>query len=245
MTIRRYHFIIFICLFFIIYPLTKVYESKISFSSADFYLKSRNYRQVALTFDDGPHKDFTKAIVDILNKYNVKATFFLVGKQVEKYPELVKYICQNSDSKIANHTYSHKNLTLLSPLQIESELLATQELLYNISTSSDKVINYFRPPGGHFCTKVVSVAERLGYKIVLWSIFTNDHQRNVTKRDILQKIRSSTNGNEEIVLLHSGSNVTLECLPEIIEFFKNNGYKFVTVDEILEDETDNGVGLWQ
>lgn len=236
MILKRIDIMVFFILLFLFLNPSKVYEEKICF----VHKLQRTIKQVALTFDDGPHPGYTTKIVDILKEYNVKATFFLVGKQVEKYPELVKYICENSDSKIANHTYSHKNLVSLSTEQIEEELLKTQNLLHSQVGRSDRILTYFRPPGGHFNTKVVSVAEKLGFKVAMWSVFTNDHTPNMTEEKLLSVIQTETKSNKEIILLHSGSDVTIKCLPKIINFLKENEYEFATVDEILSNnETYN------
>lgn len=236
MTIRRLHIILFAVIFYSVFSPTKICESKISFQLVS-PCQNTILKKVALTFDDGPHPGYTQAIIEILKKFDIKATFFLVGKQVEKYPWLVKYIIENSRSKIANHTYSHKNLTLLNTKQILEELLKTQDILCKEVGSSDRLIPYFRPPGGHFNSRVVSTAEKIGLKMVLWSVFTNDHNPAVTKEKLLKTVQDLVNSEKEIILLHSGSRVTLEVLPEIIKFLKENGYEFVTVDEILNDET--------
>lgn len=231
MVIRRIHIIIITTFVILLNFVDKTYEEKIC------VVPRTTFKQVALTFDDGPHPGYTQSIVKILNQFNVKATFFLVGKQVERYPWLVRYIIENSDSKIGNHTYSHKNLKLLTTQQIEEELLKTHKLLCERNDTLDKIIPYFRPPGGHFDTRVLSTAEKLGFKMVLWSVFTNDHSPAITKEQLLNTIKKSVTSDKEIILLHSGSKATLEALPEIISFLKANDYKFVTVDEILNDET--------
>jgi len=192
------------------------------------------FKKIALTFDDGPHPYYTEKILEILSKYNIKATFFLVGKQIEKYPQIFKLLLNNKNYKIGNHTYSHKNLTKLPSEEVYSELLKTQSLMLSLSSGSDgNVSYYFRPPGGHYNQEVMKIAKKLGLRIILWSVFTNDHLPTITKQDLLNSIDNLCNGDKEIILLHSGSQVTLEALEDIIKLLKDKGYNFVNIDEII------------
>lgn len=245
LTIRRVHIMIFTYFLFLFFSTEKIFEEKIPETKHNFY--KQNIKQVALTFDDGPHPYFTQKIIEILNLNNIKATFFIVGKQAEKHQNLVRYIFENSNSKVANHTYSHKNLTKLSYYQIREELAKTQEILLSLAQENykNRVIPYFRPPGGNYDNKVLSIANEIGLKVVLWSIFTNDHLPTTKKDEILYCIYSSLNSDKEIILLHSGSVATLEALQDIIDFLKQQNYEFVTIDEILTNETDIVNRLWQ
>lgn len=235
MIIRRYHIIILTTSVFIF--LTKIYihEEKLP----EFTHNKPSTKYVCLTFDDGPHPYYTKKIVDILKEENVKATFFLVGKQVEKHPDLVEYILSYSNAKVANHTYTHKNLTKMSLEEIKEEINKTQKLL--LKTSLDKslknVIPYVRPPGGNYDEKVFQAIKELGYNLALWSVFPNDLLCK-NKQDIIKKIDEQTRSNKEIILLHSGNQITLEALPDIIKLLKNKGYEFINIDEI-DYETHN------
>lgn len=221
--VQRYHIILFFLIIFIFSP-GKIFEEKISFPAGKI-------KFVALTFDDGPHPYYTREIVKILNKYGVRATFFFVGKQVEKYPELVKFVSENSNCKIGNHTYFHKDLTKLSPIEIYDELYNTQELLYKLVDKDDAIIPYFRPPGGKYNHSVEKIARILNLRQVLWTVFTNDHINN-SKIELIKKIDTLCTGDREIILLHSGRDATLHALEDIMALLISKGYHFVTVDEI-------------
>jgi len=190
---------------------------------------------VALTFDDGPHPYYTLELVRILNKYNIPATFFFVGKQMKKYPEIVRFVLSNSKCKVANHTYSHKNLTCLSEENIFEDLYETNKILRSFNYGNDKILQFFRPPGGNFNNKVIEVAKTLNLQMVLWSVFTNDHT-NISKKELLTKINKYCRDEKEIILLHSGIANTLNSLEDIIQSLYLKGYKFVTVDEIIYGE---------
>lgn len=236
MIVRRFHIIILTTLFFIVFSKEYIFEEKIPEFTTTQPLKTR---YVCLTFDDGPHPYYTKKIVDILKEENIKATFFLVGKQVEKYPELVEYILSYSNTKVANHTYNHRNLTKMSSEEIKEEITKTQHLL--LKTSSDKslrnVISFVRPPGGNYNDRVFQVIKELGYSLALWTVFPNDLLCK-NKQDIIRKIDEQTKSDREVILLHSGNQLTLEALPDIIKLLKNKGYEFINIDE-FEYETYN------
>lgn len=216
----------FIILVLVFYK-TPAYEEKFSFYGY------KSCKVVALTFDDGPHPYYTIEIVKVLNKYHIPATFFFVGKQVEKYPEIVRYILENSQCKVANHTYSHKNLSTLSKDEIFNELYATSKVLESIN--SEKVLKCFRPPGGNFSNEVLEVANRLGLRMVLWSVFTNDHT-DISREKLISVINNGCVSDKEIILLHSGKDTTLYSLEEIIRLLYLKGYNFVSVDEIIYNE---------
>ncbi len=227
--LRRYHIIILFTFLMISIYRSPAYEEKFNPERVKYS------KVVALTFDDGPHPYYTLELVRLLVKYNVPATFFFVGKQVEKYPEIVEYITQNSLFKVANHTYSHDNLTKLSEEQIFNELYSTDKIFRSIVKDDSKVLRIFRPPGGRFDEKVLKVANSMNIKMVLWTIFTNDHL-NIPKKKLISKIEDYCVSDKEIILLHSGVIETLNAIEEIIRLLYFKGYKFVTVDEIVYGE---------
>lgn len=182
-------------------------------------------KKIFLTFDDGPHPGYTEKLLVILKKKQVPATFFVVGKQVEKYPELLKKIFQDGH-EIANHSYSHRDLRSLSSAERQLELSKTHELVESMTEQS---MRYFRPPGGQYNQEVVSSAKERGYEMVLWTVFAGDHENppaSLIKKRVLREAADSS-----IVLLHSGIENTLLALPEIIETLKKRGYRFVTLSD--------------
>lgn len=188
----------------------------------------RSIKQVALTFDDGPHPAYTPKILAILNRFNVKATFFLVGEMAEKYPDLVRAEVAAGHS-IANHTYHHVNLLRIPPGAVATEIQACGDVLQAIAGRS---IRLFRPPGGDYNRQVAEVAEALGYTTVLWTDDPGDYA-NPGKRTIEQRVLRAI-GNGGIILVHDGIQQTVDVLPTIIRYLKRNGYQFVTVDEMLK-----------
>lgn len=184
----------------------------------------------ALTFDDGPDDKYTSDILDILKKYNVKATFFVVGENIEKNHDLLIREL-NEGHEIANHTYTHPDLKGCGELQIVSEILSTGETIKKIT---NKTPMYFRPPKGIFTKETVAIADLYGYKTVLWNICV-EHRESKTVKAMAQRILDKAKPGI-IILAHDGRldrTKTVKAIPLIIEGYKKKGYTFVTLDELL------------
>lgn len=192
---------------------------------------------VALTFDDGPSPKYTPRVLDILRKEEVKATFFLVGKHVEKYPDLAKRIVEEGH-EIGNHTYSHRDL-----------VPATRKVIIKEVKKAEKVIEeacgvrpiFLRPPRGIYSNAVRKLLLNLGYIILLWSLSSLDWS-GASPKLILSRVKRYV-GRGSIILFHdSGALIKPEggsrenmvkALPEVIKYLKNSGYKFVTISELV------------
>lgn len=187
-------------------------------------------KQIALTFDDGPHPVRTPEILDILDRYSIKATFFLIGENIEYYPEVVKREIM-SGHEIGNHTYSHAQLDKLTKAEIENEITKFENSLLK---HYDYCPSLIRPPCGSFGDSFKTAVEDLNYKIILWSIDTRDWSHTpadkITK-NILSKAKSG-----DIILMHdyiTGTSPTPQVLETIIPKLLEEGYEFVTVSELL------------
>lgn len=206
--------------------------SAISVNKPVYKSKNCEEKKIALTFDDGPHPVKTKEILEVLDKHNVKATFFVLGINVKNYPSIMNLISKNGH-EIGNHTYSHKRLKGKSKKTIEKELLKTD---IEIMTNNGSKTNLIRPPCGEYDDNLVDIAIEKDYKIVLWNIDTRDWAHS-TKDDIINNIIKNIKGGD-IVLFHdylSGENNTVEALDTIIPILKDKGYEFVTVGELLKN----------
>lgn len=184
-------------------------------------------RQVALTFDDGPHPAYTPRLLEILERYHAPATFFLVGEMAARYPDLVRAeLAAGHD--LGNHTFHHVNLTRIPDEDIAAEIRACGDVLTSITGSRPHL---FRPPGGDYDRRVAEVAETLGYTMVLWTDDPGDYASpgdRLIEQRVLQRI-----GNGGIVLIHDGVEETIEILPQILQALHDRGYGFVTIDEML------------
>ena len=187
---------------------------------------------VALTFDDGPHPEYTPQILDILDKYGVKATFFVVGENAEAYPEIVRRII-DSGHEIGNHTWSHKQMNSLSKEQIQKEITKTQDFLKESFNYSPVL---FRPPGGGEYTFAKETAEALGCKYVLWAWRTDSKDWACPDAGTISQTVLSTVTEGDIVLLHDyvgGKSSTPQAVAQIIPRLLAQGYSLDTVSGLL------------
>jgi len=184
---------------------------------------------VALTFDDGPLNDTTPEILDILKEKNVKATFFVVGERVKRFPMLVQQEIE-AGHEVGAHTYSHPNLTKLSKDQLEEEMDKTEKV---ISTVAPKP-HLFRPPGGAYNDAIIKLTRDKGYRVILWSIDTQDW-RSPPVGDIVNSVLKNIKPGS-IILLHDGKSPspTPEAVKFIIDDLRSLGYEFVTASELLQ-----------
>ncbi len=190
-------------------------------------------RQVALTFDDVPDPRFTPQVLDVLKKYNVKATFFIVGKRAEKHPALVKRMVREGHI-MGNHSYSHPEFSKLTMNDFRKQILHTGDIIHNLTGYTPKMI---RPPYGDINEKQLQWAQKQQYSIVNWNVDSLDW-KGLSKDEVKQNILSAVKPGS-IVLQHAGGGVgsnlqgTIDALPEIIEELRARGYSLVTLDEML------------
>ena len=198
--------------------------------------------QVAITFDDGPDPEWTPQILDILKAANVKAAFFLVGANAEKYPALVRRIVEEGH-EIGNHTYYHPNLALCWPEHIRLELNATQLLLETITGRSTTL---FRPPyaADTSPSKVselmpLNLAQEMGYLVVLENIDPQDWARPGADV-ILQRVKQQRHDGSIILLHDAGGDreQTVEALPKILDYLKARGDTVVSLGTLLGTTRD-------
>jgi len=199
--------------------------------------------QVVLTFDDGPDPKWTPLILDILKQRNIKATFFLVGRQAEDYPGLVRRIVDEGH-EIGSHTYTHANLSAISKEQISIELNATQFLLESITGRSTTL---FRPPYNadsrpsniDELEPLKVVQEQFGYLIILESVDPEDWARPGTD-EIVQRVKQQRHMGNVVLLHDAGGNrsQTVEALPRIIDYLQTRGDKIVSFSQLLNIPRD-------
>lgn len=191
--------------------------------------QAQDQKRVALTFDDGPSEKHTKEILDLLDQYHVKATFFVVGSNVCKNPDLLRLEVEKGH-EIGNHTFTHPHLKKIDRVSLEDELQKTADAVYAIS---GKQIRLFRPPEGYRSDAVASATQNLGYQLVYWTIDTTDWAHNST-RNIVETVKKNVKDGS-IILMHDyivGESNTADSLRQIIPYLQEQGYRFVTVSEL-------------
>ncbi|WPO80154.1 polysaccharide deacetylase family protein [Flavobacterium sp. KACC 22761] len=188
---------------------------------------SETEKKIALTFDDGP-SEFTLEVLELLKKNNAKATFFCIGKNIEKHPEILQKIISEGHL-VGNHSYSHsKFFDFYNAKKITEELQKTDKLLEKFTS---KKINFFRPPYGVTTPSIRRALKVTGHKVIGWNIRSLDGGTKNTEL-ILNRIkkRISPGG---IVLLHDTAPHSVLVLEQFLQFLQQNNYKVVSVEELL------------
>jgi peptidoglycan-N-acetylglucosamine deacetylase len=188
--------------------------------------------EIALTFDDGPNPYYTPQILAILQKYGVRATFFDVGYLVADYPNIVR-MEYDQQNVVANHSWSHPVLTNLSAQEIQSQLTSTTN---SIQAAIGVRPTFFRPPYGAVNSTVLAQASNLHYTTVMWDGSAEDWSLPGTKAIVSKTLSYARNG--AILLLHDGGGnreQTVVALPIIITTLKSRGFKFVTIQQLVDD----------
>lgn len=192
---------------------------------------NKNKRLVALTFDDGPSSK-TKEIVDLLNSYNIKATFFLLGERLELYPYAVIYI-KSYNHELGNHSYSHPDFKLLSTYEAIDEIYKTNKVIYKLTNSYPIS---FRFPYGSYNDYILSYID---LPIVLWNVDSLDwkyQNYNIIVNNVLKNLHD-----ESVILFHDSTSYKKEAIIFVIEFLLENDYKFVTVSELFDFQNNENV----
>jgi peptidoglycan/xylan/chitin deacetylase (PgdA/CDA1 family) len=209
-----------------------------------YYTSKTSDKVVALTFDDGPNEPYTSQILDILDSYGVKATFFVVGKNVELYPETVRRIVAEGDV-LGNHTYSHKANHAVT-VGGDNDIELAQEAIFNVTGFKPHL---YRPPHGKKSPWELKYLKREELVEVTWSAAANEAHDELlfgasVPEEVAKEIISKAKPGR-IILLHDGygtnhgdaksdKSLTVKVLPSIIEELQKEGYRFVNVPELLD-----------
>ena len=199
---------------------------------------SSDEKLIALTFDDGPHKTYTNRVLDILEKNNATATFFLVGYNIENNVETIKR-AHNMGCEIANHSLSHKNLMKITPEEISEQVKGPNNLVKSLA---DVDIKLFRAPGGNY----KGVTDKIGMPLIQWSIDTedwkykdaahkdrNEEQRNADLRKIADRVIEKADKGD-IVLMHDIYGFTADLCEIVVPGLVEKGFRIVSVSEMYE-----------
>jgi peptidoglycan-N-acetylglucosamine deacetylase len=192
---------------------------------------------IAITFDDGPHSQNTPRLLDMLRARNIKATFFVVGRNVDLYPGIARQIVAEGH-EIASHTYTHRLLTKMGDDQVRQELDKTRDAIVKATGVQPRVM---RPPYGALLQRQREwVHAEYGYPTVLWSVDPNDWQRPGSAA-ICSRILTQTSSGA-IILAHDIHVGTVDAMPATLDGLLKKGYKFVTVSQLLAMQSSGGNG---
>ena len=188
------------------------------------YFEKKNRKVVALTFDDGPNPATTNQALDTLSKYGIKATFFVLGKNVSGNEEILKRM-KSDGHVIGNHSWSHPVLSKLSLDEAKKQITDTEDALAKVLGSSSKLM---RPPYGAITD---DIRNSLDLSFIMWDVDSLDW-KSKNEASILTEIQRQVK-NGSIILMHDIHVETVNALPKVIDYLKEQGYEFVTVPEML------------
>ena len=193
------------------------------------YSVETDEKKVALSFDAAWGNEDTQQILDTLEKYNVKVTFFMTGGWVEKYPEDVEKICA-AGHDLGNHSENHKNMSQLADEECQSELMKVHEKVKELTGVE---MELFRPPYGDYDNEVIKNAKDCGYYTIQWDVDSLDW-KDYGVDSIIKTVTEHKNlQNGSIILMHNGAKYTAEALPKVIEKLQSMGYEIVPISELI------------
>ncbi len=191
-------------------------------------------KRLALTFDDGPHPRHTPRVLELLQRKNVRATFFVVGKRVKRFPELLQRTVELGH-EIGNHSYHHWPLPMMPTPMMRRELSVTHEL---ITAAAGITPRFMRPPRGWFDARVLRIARSMGYEPVIGSVHPQDSRRPGASV-IIDRVRERIEPGA-IIILHDGGwrlgvdrTQTIRAADRLIDELQQSGYRFETMSELL------------
>lgn len=203
----------------------------------NFFLKSiskgnSDGNKIALTFDDGPHPEFTPKVLELLEKYNAKATFFCVGKNIKKHPEILLKIFQNQHI-IGNHSFSHSTKIDFNDKQGWLDEMNSTDI--EIQRIIGKKTLFFRPPFGVTTPHLANAIQKTKHKVIGWNVRSFDTVANHNSDKIVKKILAKTKSGS-IILLHDHLPGIVPILEQLLPELQKRNFTFVTVDELINSK---------
>lgn len=225
-----FHFVAifcFICLVILNYNNSQsVFRSEV-LNNLPIYSVDIDKKVCALTFDAAWGAEDTDRLIEILDSYNVKATFFVVGEWVDKYPDAVKKLSK-AGHDIMNHSDTHKYMTKLSNAELLKEVENCSKKIEGIT---NKKVNLFRAPYGDYNGNVVNKLKDIGYYTIQWDVDSLDW-KDLSADEIITRVTENTK-NGSIILFHNAAKNTPDALPSIIENLKDRGFEFEKVNKLI------------
>lgn len=209
-------------------PVKRTLETLIDNRLADYHMPPKMPGDILLTFDDGPHPEYTERLLDLLDEYGARAVFFIIGQRAEKRPDLVK-ACLDRGHAIANHTYTHLDDGIggrYSRPQVSDDIAKCSDLVQRVTGQATRL---FRPPRGELNTKTVGAARDTGHRIVLWSIEGGEWGRRSdwSAADIAAYVAGGVR-KRDILLLHDDNEKSLVVMASLLPRLRRENFDLVS-----------------
>ncbi len=205
-------------------------SASVSQKKLPIYSVETNEKKIAITFDAAWTNQDTQQLIEILNKHNAKATFFIVGDWAEKFPESVKAF-YDSGHTIANHSDTHKAFSKCSREEIKTEI---ENCNKKLETITGEKITLFRAPSGDYTNQSIEIAKGLGMYNIQWDCDSLDYTK-ISVDEIVNRVVNGTK-NGSIILFHNGVENTAPALDKVLTELSNQGYAFVSVNDLIHKE---------
>ncbi len=202
------------------------------------YSVERNDNKISISFDCAYGTEYTNLLLDILDEYDVKCTFFAVEFWVDKYQEFAKKIVERGH-ELQTHSSTHPNMSKLTREQIKQELTTSKQKIESVTGAQ---VTLFRPPFGDYDNDVIDVATELGLYTIQWDVDSIDW-KDISAKEIVNRVVSKTKSGS-IILCHNNGLHTAEALPYILSNLKQKGYEFVKISQLIykDNYTINAFG---
>ncbi|MDD5653687.1 MAG: polysaccharide deacetylase family protein, partial [Candidatus Omnitrophica bacterium] len=222
---------------------TIFFDQAVLVRKGTIYRVPESKKLVAITFDDGPSPVWTPQILDALKKANIKATFFMIGEHVLKYPEIARRVAAEGH-EIGNHTFDHHVLIYYKMDELEKEVNEGEAVIKQVTGVTT---NYFRPPKAWLTNSEKKKLKEMGYQVILWSLNSKDWVTFDDKYMIRYLVHHIHPG--DIILFHDAGGVfsteggdrheTVLTITRLAEKLRDRGYEFVTISELLKQQGEN------
>ncbi|WP_308162595.1 polysaccharide deacetylase family protein [Bacillus sp. ISL-7] len=227
--------IVSVILLFILFLIYSILPTILIRISGRGIIKTIHAPAIALTFDDGPNPEYTPQLLDLLKKYGVKASFFVVGSKVKAYPAIIKRMSQEGHT-IGIHHYNHISSWILSPFHLKKQLQMTEQA---IKDCTNEAVTFYRPPWGSFNSASLFLSKR--YKVIMWSHIFGDWKVAKGKNGLLEELLQTTEAGSVLLLHDCGETLgadrlapryMLKCLEVYLQENVNKGTKFIPLKEV-------------